>query len=111
VGIINSRYQLTIRGMNKKLRLDTWTTSDYRTHAETEFEPEPGAWYTLKLTVAAEADHATARGKLWRRGAQEPSEWTVQFVDRSPNLQGTPGIFGKSEVAEVYLDNVRVTPN
>ena len=26
IGVINGRYQLTIRGMNKKLRLDTWTT-------------------------------------------------------------------------------------
>jgi hypothetical protein len=33
------------------------------------------------------------------------------MVDRSPNLQGTPGIFGKTEIAEVFLDNVRVTPN
>jgi outer membrane protein assembly factor BamB len=111
IGVINGRYQLTIRGMNKKLRLDSWTTSDYRTHAEADFEPEPGVWYTLKLTVAAEADHATVRGKLWQRGSSEPSEWTIEMVDRSPNLQGTPGIFGKTEIAEVYLDNVRVTPN
>jgi hypothetical protein len=97
--------------MNKKLRLDSWTTSDYRTHAEADFEPEPGVWYTLKLTVAAEADHATVRGKLWQRGSSEPSEWTIEMVDRSPNLKGTPGIFGKTEIAEVYLDNVRVTPN
>lgn len=111
IGVINGRYQLTIRGMNKKLRLDTWTTSEFRTQAEVDFEPEPGAWYTLKLAVVAEADEAAVRGKLWRRGSPEPDDWTVQFVDRSPNLQGTPGIFGKSELAEVHLDNVRVTPN
>jgi hypothetical protein len=111
IGVINGRYQLTIRGMDKKLRLDTWTTSEFRTHAEADFEPEPGIWYTLKLTVTAEADQASARGKLWRRGSLEPDDWTIEMVDRSPNLQGTPGIFGKSEVAEVYLDNVYVTPN
>lgn len=111
IGVINGRYQLTIRGMNKKLRLDTWTTSDYRTHAEVDFDPEPATWYTLKLAVAAEADQASVRGKLWPRGTAEPREWTVQIIDESPNLQGTPGIFGKSEVAEVHLDNVRVTPN
>jgi hypothetical protein len=111
VGLINSRYQLTIRAMSNKLRLDTWTTSDYRTMADTDFEPEPGVWYTLKLSVTAEADQATARGKLWRRDSPEPPEWTVQIVDHSPNLQGTPGVFGKTEVAEAYLDNVRVTPN
>jgi hypothetical protein len=111
IGVINSRYQLTIRGMNKKLRLDTWTTSDYRTHAEADFEPEVGVWYTLKLTVHAEADQAIARGKLWRRDSPEPSDWTIEIVDKSPNLQGTPGVFGKTEVAEVFLDNVLVTPN
>jgi hypothetical protein len=33
------------------------------------------------------------------------------MVDRSPNLQGTPGIYGNTPDAEVYLDNVRVRPN
>ena len=27
VGLINSGYQLTIRGMNRKLRIDSWTTT------------------------------------------------------------------------------------
>jgi hypothetical protein len=111
VGLINSRYQLTIRAKNKKLRLDTWTPSDYRTHADADFEPEPGVWYTLKLTVSSEADQATARGKIWRRDSAEPSDWTVELVDHSPNLQGTPGIYGNTPDAEVYLDTVRVTPN
>jgi outer membrane protein assembly factor BamB len=111
VGLINSRYQLTIRSLSEKLRLDSWPPSDYRTKAEAEFQPEPDIWYTLKLTVSAEADHATVRGKIWKRDEQEPAEWTVQMVDRSPNLQGTPGIYGNTPDAEVYLDNVRVTPN
>jgi hypothetical protein len=113
VGLINGRYQLTIRASNKKLRLDTWTTSDYRAHADTEFVPEPNVWYTLKLSVAPASDGttATARGKIWRRGDKEPDNWTVEFVDPIPNLAGTPGIFGKTEEAEVYLDNVLVTPN
>jgi outer membrane protein assembly factor BamB len=113
VGLINSRYQLTIRASNKKLRLDTWTTSDYRAHADTEFVPEPDIWYTLKLSVAPAGDGttATARGKIWRRGDKEPDNWTVEFVDPIPNGTGTPGVFGKTEEAEVYLDNVLVTPN
>jgi hypothetical protein len=35
----------------------------------------------------------------------------VHLVDRSPNLQGTPGIYGNTPDAEVYLDNVHVTAN
>jgi hypothetical protein len=33
------------------------------------------------------------------------------MTDTMPNLHGTPGVFGKTEVAEVYLDNLLVTPN
>jgi hypothetical protein len=111
VGLIGSRYQLTIRGLNKKLRLDTWTTSDYRTMADADFQPEPDVWYTLKLSVKSEADQAIVKGKIWQRDQPEPDEWTVEIVDHSPNLQGTPGVYGNTPDAEVYLDNVRVTPN
>jgi hypothetical protein len=111
VGLINSRYQLTIRSLNKKLRLDSWPPSDYRTHAEAEFEPETDVWYTLKLTVQPDGQRAIVRGKIWKRGDREPDEWAVQMVDNMPNLQGTPGIYGNTPDAEVYLDNVLVTPN
>ena len=33
------------------------------------------------------------------------------MVDKSPNLHGTPGLFGNSPDAEIYLDNLKVTPN
>ena len=111
VGLIDGRYQLTIRGLNRKLRLDTWTTSDYRTHTDVPFEPEPDVWYTMKLSVAPRKDQALAKGKIWRRGESEPKDWTVQMVDHSPNLHGTPGLYGNSPDAEIYLDNVIVTPN
>jgi hypothetical protein len=111
VGVINGRYQLTIRGQNQTLRLDSWTTSEFRAFSETEFRPTPGVWYTLKLMVVPEADQAVARGKLWPRDEDEPSDWTIELIDSAPNLQGTPGIFGKTENAEVYLDNVTVTAN
>jgi outer membrane protein assembly factor BamB len=111
VGLINSGYQLTIRRLNKVLRLDSWTPSDYRTHADVAFEPKADVWYTLKLTVVPEGDRATARGKVWPRGETEPESWSVEVVDHSPNLQGTPAIYGNTPEAEVYLDNVKVTAN
>ena len=51
------------------------------------------------------------RGKIWHRGEAEPKDWTVEMVDHSPNLHGTPGLFGNCPDAEIYLDNVIVTPN
>jgi len=111
VGLINGRYQLTIRGLNKKLRLDTWTTSDYRTHTNVPFEPEADTWYTLKLTVTPGEKETVAKGKIWRRGEEEPKDWTVEMVDHSPNLHGTPGLYGNCPEAEIFVDNVVVTPN
>jgi hypothetical protein len=32
-------------------------------------------------------------------------------VDETPNLVGSPGLYGDSTNAEIYIDNVRVTPN
>jgi hypothetical protein len=111
VGLINGRYQLTIRGLNKKLRLDTWTTSDYRTHTNVPFEPEADKWYTLKLTVEPGEKETVAKGKIWRRGEEEPKDWTVEMVDHSPNLHGTPGLYGNCPEAEIFVDNISVTPN
>jgi hypothetical protein len=111
VGLINSGYQLTIRRLNRVLRLDSWTPSDYRTHADVAFEPKPDTWYTLKLTVEPQGDRAIARGKVWPRGEKEPESWTVEITDHSPNLKGTPAIYGNTPEAEVYLDNVTVTGN
>jgi len=111
VGIINGRYQLSIRGLSRKLRLDSWTTSDYRTHTDVPFEPKPDVWYTLKLRVAPGDKEALVQGKIWRRGEAEPKDWTVEMVDHSPNRHGTPGLYGNCPEAEIYLDNVIVTPN
>ncbi len=110
-GLINSRYQLTVRGLNKKLRLDSWTPSEFRTHADVDFAPDANTWYTLKLMVVPEGDRAIVRGKVWKRGDPEPNQWTVELVDESPNLHGTPGVYGNTPDSEVYLDNLLVTPN
>jgi outer membrane protein assembly factor BamB len=111
VGVFDSGYQLTIRSKNHKLRMDSWAASDYRTMADVEFMPQPDKWYTMKLRVEPAKDQATVRGKIWARGEQEPDKWTVEMVDHSPNLHGTPGVFGNAPDAEIYLDNLIVTPN
>ena len=109
VGLIDSGYQLWIRTKSHTLRLDSWAASNDRTKAETEFQPKANEWYTMKLSVVPQNDHATVRGKIWPRGEQEPGKWTLEMIDRAPNLHGTPGIFGNSPDAEIYLDNLKVT--
>jgi hypothetical protein len=51
------------------------------------------------------------RGKAWPKGEPEPKEWTIEAADLTPNRQGSPGLFGNSTNAEVFIDNVVVTPN
>jgi outer membrane protein assembly factor BamB len=127
VGLINSRYQFTIRAMKSgsggttdsgaprgttnTLRIDSWSSSVFRTYVEVPFAPEPDVWYTLKLRVEPQVNRAVVSGKIWRRGDPEPRDWTISMIDESPNLRGTPGIYGNTPDAEVYLDNVLVVPN
>lgn len=111
VGVIDSGYTLAIRSGDKRLRLYSWASHDHRTAAEVEFVPQPGVWYRLKLQVKQVDGTADVKGKIWLRDQDEPKEWTVQMIDKSPILAGSPGIFGHSQEAEFYMDNISVTPN
>ncbi len=119
-GLINSRYTMTVRSSNKELRIYSWSPHDYRTYASVPFDPEPGKWYTMKLEVTPQSfaaigseptASATVRGKLWVRGEKEPDDWTVEIIDESPNLTGSPGLYGNAQEAEIYIDNVSVVAN
>ena len=110
-GLTNSRYSMTLRSSVGELRMYSWSPHQNRTFASVEFQPEPHQWYTMKLRVDPEGSKATVRGKLWPRGTAEPAEWTIEMVDESPNLHGSPGLFGKAEVAEIYVDNIQVYAN
>jgi outer membrane protein assembly factor BamB len=111
VGLINSGYELRIRPSYGLLVANSWVASDYRQNRHVKFHPEADKWYTLKLSVVPEKNKAAVRGKIWPRGQKEPADWTVEMVDARPNLHGTPGVYGFSPDAEVYLDNLQVTPN
>ena len=92
VGLIASGYQLTIRSREPascgSIAGRRTTTARSPT---SPFEPKPDTWYTLKLSVVPGKGQATVRGKIWPRGETEPEKWTVEMVDQSPNLHGTPG--------------------
>jgi hypothetical protein len=111
VGVIAQGYTLEVSGENHWLRLFSWGAHDKRTFKKLPFNPEPDVWYTLKLRAANVDDKAQLQGKLWRRGETEPEAWTIELVDPVPNRQGAPGMTGNATNAEVYIDNVLVTPN
>lgn len=111
IGLINSRYTLALYGASQEVRLYSWCTHDKRTQATLPFEIDPQTWYTLKLRVEPRVDEVIVQGKAWPRGEAEPRDWTLEVVDPAPNLNGSPGLFGNAKDAEVFVDNITVTPN
>jgi len=56
--------------------------------------------------------------RQWLRGEPEPDAWTIEKMDRMPNRMGSPGLYGDApshanpeQRAEIFYDNIKVTPN
>lgn len=112
-GLMNQRYRLELMGASQQLKLYSWYPHDQKYH-EVPFAWGPDVWYTVKVEVTT-ADQqgepvSTIRGKVWKREDPEPAEWSIEWTDSPGNLQGSPGMFGNSKDAELFIDNVRVTP-
>jgi hypothetical protein len=75
------------------------------------FKWDETKWYTIKFKAAVEDGKAVLRGRVWPRDEKEPTAWTIEAVDETPNTQGSPGLFGNANEAEFYIDNISVTPN
>ncbi len=113
MGVINQRYTLDL--MNKaggQLQIRSWTPRlDQRFSKTIEFPWEGNTWYTIKFSSENADGKVTLRGKVWKRDEDEPADWQVEATDALPNLTGSPGLFGKSDLAEFYIDNVKVYEN
>ena len=110
IGLIAQRYTLDLMGASQQLQIRTWTPQ-LRMARTVPFEWKPDVWYHMKFRAANENGKAVLRGKVWPRGEPEPEAWTVEAIDLSPNTHGSPGLFGNAKDAEIFLDNIRVTPN
>lgn len=112
-GLINSGYTFSLFGPNQEARLYSWGVSDHRAQAIKAMELKSGVWYRMKLKVtpSAEKKVATVQAKVWPRDVVEPNEWTVEYEDKAPQMQGSPGLFGDAKEAEFFVDNLTVTPN
>ena len=106
MGLIANRYTLDMMGNHQRLQIRSWA-SDLRMAKTIDFAWEPEVWYTVRMTVDVEADRAVVKGKVWRRGEEEPRDWTIEAEDPLPNRSGSPGLYGYS-AAEIFYDNVRV---
>lgn len=111
VGVIAQGYTFEMSGENKWLRINSWIPHDKRYFATMPYEYKPNTWYTMKLKASNVDGKAHLQAKIWERGAEEPAAWTIELTDPLPNTVGSPGLFGNATNAEVYIDNVTVTPN
>jgi len=111
MGVVAQRYTLALGG-SQNLQLRSWVSLlDQRFAVTVPYEWQPKTWYVIKLRAETAEGKAILKGKVWKKGEAEPEAWTIQGEDLTPNLQGSPGLFGNSTDAEFYVDNVTVTAN
>jgi hypothetical protein len=110
IGLIAQRYTLDMMGESQKLQIRSWTSVLDRFSKDVPFTWKPDTWYTMKFQANVVDGKALLRGKVWPRGEAEPKEWTIEATDEAPNVNGSPGLFGNAGNAEVYYDNITVTP-
>jgi outer membrane protein assembly factor BamB len=109
IGLVNQGYTLDMMGKKEEVQLRVWA-SELEKSITRPFPVEPGTWYHMKLRVDLQGDHATARGKLWKKALPEPAEWTVTLEDPIGVKAGAPGVYGDS-ATELYWDNLAVKVN
>ena len=110
IGIIGQRYTFDMMGASQQLQIRTWPPQ-LRMAQTIPFEWKTNVWYTMKLRTAVEGGKAVLRGKVWVRGEEEPADWMIEAVDVSPNVIGSPGIFGNARDTEIFYDNFVITAN
>lgn len=128
MGVINSRYSLTLDGNKQRLLLRTWEARrpedappdaiPGRINQKVDFVWKPNVWYRFKLRVEVVNGKGILRGKVWPRDESEPTEWTITAEDPIPNTEGAAGLYAyatgitaSSPGAEAFFDNVRIYPN
>ena len=111
LGLINQRYTLDLQGA-QHLQIRSWTARAELRFAKTiDFTWSADTWYTMKFQSETKDGKAILRGKVWPRSETEPKEWQIEAADATPNLNGSPGLFGNSTDGEFFIDNVQVTAN
>jgi outer membrane protein assembly factor BamB len=109
VGLLANGYTLDLKGIKQELEVRSWT-SELRMAKQVPFEWAMETWYSMKMQVAVEDGEAVIRGKVWKRGEDEPADWSIVAEDPIATPEGGPGIIGYAP-AEILYDNLKVTRN
>ncbi|MEO9931709.1 PQQ-binding-like beta-propeller repeat protein [Rhodopirellula bahusiensis] len=114
IGLTAHGYVLDLMGNSQQLQIRSWSPQ-LRMAKTVDFPWKEDQWYRMKFRAQIEGsgDDAIAvlKGKVWPRGEDEPADWTVTAEDKIPVLSASPGLYGNAKVAELYIDNLEVTPN
>ncbi len=111
IGLIAQRYTMDLMGDHQEIQLRSWTSQLERFSKKVPFKWDANTWYTIKFRAATDGGKAVLKGKVWKRGEPEPTSWTIEAVDETPNLVGSPGLWGNASVSEIFIDNVAVVKN
>ena len=77
VGLINQRYAVLLKGNSQEIEINS---NQERIKVARPFKWSPNTWYHLKSRVDVQPDGSgIVRGKAWRKGDPEPSEWTIEI--------------------------------
>jgi outer membrane protein assembly factor BamB len=109
VGVIANGYTLDLMGNHQRIQIRTWP-SEERVATEVPYAWEMGKWYHMKLRVAVDEKQALVQGKVWPRGEDEPTAWSITVQDPYPIESGSPGLVAYSP-ADAFFDNIKVTVN
>lgn len=111
LGVINSGYTCLAAGIQQRLEIRSWG-SELRMMRRQDFAWDVDTWYTIKMRVDVESGEdgevGVARCKMWKRGEEEPADWTFTVEDPLPITSGSPGLYGFTPV-NGYFDNVKIT--
>ena len=110
IGLIAQRYTFDLMGASQQVQIRSWTSVLDRFSKSVPFAWKPNTWYTMKFQANVVDGKAVLKGKVWPRGDKEPEAWTIEAVDDAPNTEGSPGLFGNASNAELFYDNILVTP-
>jgi hypothetical protein len=111
IGLVAQRYTMDLMGDHQEIQIRSWTSQLDRFSKKVPFKWEGNTWYTMKFQASTDKGKAILKGKVWKRGEAEPEAWTIEAVDETPNLNGSPGLFGNASDAEAFIDNITVTKN
>ena len=118
IGLIAQGYAMDMQGASQSLQIRSWVPQ-LRMAKTIKFDWKPNVWYSMKFRATVEDREvdgkkkavAVLQGKIWIKDEDEPTAWTIEAVDESPNRDGSPGLYGNAKDAEIFLDNIRVDPN